>query len=219
MGDADEKHAGEEPPAADPPDGAPRPQPPCASAAPVPFGWVLALLPFDAAPLAPLLAKLPTDSERFARYCLIGVLNTGIHYSILVALSELLDKVLFPLRKALPATLCALVEFFHADWLVFGSIPFGPHHWATSVGFLSANLFSYYANSRWNFGAKRTVGRYARFLPASLAGLALSNAVMSVVEALGLHYLFALLFQPLVALIGFTLLRMFVFPKTRESHR
>jgi len=60
---------------------------------------------------------------------------------------------------------------------------------ANGIAFMSANLFSFWANSRWSFRAILTRQRYLRFLTVSLAGLAVSLIAIMISEALHWHYL------------------------------
>ncbi|WP_296907009.1 GtrA family protein [Polaromonas sp.] len=84
-----------------------------------------------------------------------------------------------------------LVEFFH----VFPV-------WANCLAFAAANSFSFWANSRWNYGTPLTGDRYRRFLVVSLAGLAITAACTAFAEMMGWHYLIgtALVFVALPAL-------------------
>lgn len=60
---------------------------------------------------------------------------------------------------------------------------------ANVLAFVVANLFSYWANSRWTFRSARSLHRYARFITVSLAGLALTLAISALGQALHWHYL------------------------------
>ncbi|MDR1818174.1 MAG: GtrA family protein [Puniceicoccales bacterium] len=177
-----------------------------------PFAALRAKLP-DGAPLARVLDALPADSETFARFCVIGVANTGIHFSVLLGLVEGIGG----LRHAadLPPAVARAAEFLAGRHALFGVLPFGLHEWANIAAFLVANAFSYYANSRWSFGVGLRVRRYARFLPASLVGVVCSWVFMHFLNGVfGWHYLLAYATQ-LCAMpfVNFTLLRLFVFPK------
>jgi putative flippase GtrA len=74
---------------------------------------------------------------------------------------------------------------------------------ANCIAFVAANVFSFYANSRWNYRTPMAVSRYRRFFIVSLAGLAITAGVSAVAQALGWHYLIgtAMVF---VALPGLT---------------
>ena len=60
---------------------------------------------------------------------------------------------------------------------------------ANAIAFICANLFSFWANSRWSFQATVTRQRYLRFFTVSLIGLAISILAIAVSEALKWHYL------------------------------
>ena len=60
---------------------------------------------------------------------------------------------------------------------------------ANGLAFLCANLFSFWANSRWSFRLSMTRQRYARFLVVSLFGLMVSLLAVAISEALQWHYL------------------------------
>ena len=60
---------------------------------------------------------------------------------------------------------------------------------ANCLAFVVANLFSFYANGRWNYPGRFDRRRYARFLAVSLAGLAVTAGVSGIAAALGWHYL------------------------------
>ncbi len=64
---------------------------------------------------------------------------------------------------------------------------------ANGIAFISANLFSFWANSRWSFRAVISTQRYLRFLTVSLLGLAVSLLASIVSEALSWHYLIGVL--------------------------
>lgn len=57
---------------------------------------------------------------------------------------------------------------------------------ANGAAFVCANLFSYWANSRFTFRTTPTLRRYGRFALVSLAGLAV--AILSTQAALALHF-------------------------------
>jgi len=60
---------------------------------------------------------------------------------------------------------------------------------ANCLAFIAANIFSFYANSRWNYRTHMLGSRYRRFLIVSLAGLAITACVSGIADALGFHYL------------------------------
>ncbi len=60
---------------------------------------------------------------------------------------------------------------------------------ANGCAFVVANLFSFWANSRWAFRARATGGHFARFFTVSLAGLAAALGASALAAALGWHYL------------------------------
>jgi putative flippase GtrA len=60
---------------------------------------------------------------------------------------------------------------------------------ANGIAFIGANIFSFWANSRWSFRIAMTNQRYMRFLAISLLGLAVSLIAITISEALQWHYL------------------------------
>lgn len=60
---------------------------------------------------------------------------------------------------------------------------------ANGMAFISANLFSFWANSRWSFQVAVTSRRYMRFLAVSFLGLSISLIAVAISEALRWHYL------------------------------
>ncbi|MDR2844981.1 MAG: GtrA family protein [Puniceicoccales bacterium] len=136
-----------------------------------------------------ILKKLPADAVPFARFCIVGAVNTGIHYSVLTP-------------------------------LVAGFALAPGSYWraaANVCAFLVANTFSYYANSKWSFGATLSRGNYARFFTTSVAGVVISWGVTRFGDAHGWHYLLLPVAQlPFMAVINFTLLRIFVFSDVRR---
>lgn len=94
--------------------------------------------------------------RRFAAFSGIGVVNTGIHVGIVVALVESV-----------------------------GTHPV----LANCLAFVAANAFSYWANSRWNYGMPMSRPRYLRFLAVSLAGLGTTMAMSAIAAAMAWHYL------------------------------
>ncbi len=77
---------------------------------------------------------------------------------------------------------------------------------ANGFAFISANLFSFWANSRWSFQTAVTSHRYARFLIVSLAGLTVSLIAVAISETLHWHYLIGVLisfiFLPLMTFLA-----------------
>lgn len=77
---------------------------------------------------------------------------------------------------------------------------------ANGMAFLCANLFSFWANSRWSFRTAITRHRYLRFLTVSLIGLTVSISSIAISEALQWHYLIGVLlsfiFLPLVTFLA-----------------
>jgi len=60
---------------------------------------------------------------------------------------------------------------------------------ANTLAFLTANVFSYWANCRWIFRAAPTSRRYPRFFIVSVSGLILTVVITSIAAALDWHYL------------------------------
>ena len=77
---------------------------------------------------------------------------------------------------------------------------------ANGLSFISANLFSFWANSRWSFRVAVTSQRYMRFLAVSLLGLAISLLAIAISEALQWHYLagvfLSFIFLPLITFLA-----------------
>lgn len=77
---------------------------------------------------------------------------------------------------------------------------------ANGMAFIGANLFSFWANSRWSFRTVITSQRYLRFLTVSLVGLGVSVVSIAISEALQWHYLIGVLlsfiFLPLVTFLA-----------------
>ncbi|MGG7056453.1 GtrA family protein [Nitrosomonas sp. ANs5] len=77
---------------------------------------------------------------------------------------------------------------------------------ANGVAFITANLFSFWANSRWSFRAAATRQRYMRFLTVSLLGLFVSLLAIAISENLQWHYLAGVLlsfvFLPLLTFLA-----------------
>ncbi|MDQ2779048.1 MAG: GtrA family protein [Pseudomonadota bacterium] len=61
---------------------------------------------------------------------------------------------------------------------------------ANGCAFIVANLFSFWANSRWAFRARATGGHFLRFFTVSLVGLAAALGASALAAALGWNYLF-----------------------------
>ncbi len=76
----------------------------------------------------------------------------------------------------------ALVEW----WAVYPAL-------ANACAFFVANLFSFWANSRWTFATRLSFGRYQRFLLVSLLGLVVTVAASMLAQRLSWHYLFGVL--------------------------
>lgn len=60
---------------------------------------------------------------------------------------------------------------------------------ANALAFICANLFSFWANSRWSFQTALTRQRYIKFLSVSLIGLFISITAIAISETLQWHYL------------------------------
>lgn len=77
---------------------------------------------------------------------------------------------------------------------------------ANGMAFISANVFSFWANSRWSFRTAVTGQRYMRFFAVSLAGLAISLIAIAISEALQWHYLagvfLSFVFLPLITFLA-----------------
>lgn len=77
---------------------------------------------------------------------------------------------------------------------------------ANGMAFITANLFSFWANSRWSFRVAVTRQRYLRFLAVSLLGLFVSLLAIAISEALQWHYLAGVLlsfvFLPLITFLA-----------------
>lgn len=77
---------------------------------------------------------------------------------------------------------------------------------ANGLAFISANVFSFWANSRWSFRVAVTSQRYMRFLTVSLLGLAISLIAIAISEALQWHYLagvfLSFIFLPLITFLA-----------------
>lgn len=76
---------------------------------------------------------------------------------------------------------------------------------ANTIAFVVANIFSYWANSRWNFRTPNSLQQYGRFFIVSIVGLAITVIASILATYAGWHYLvgLALVF---VALPTFTFL-------------
>lgn len=121
----------------------------------------------------------------FLRFALIGVINTGLHFILLVFMVE---KMKFPPPPA------------------------------NAVAFLLANLFSYFANSRFNFRVGISSKRYILFFGTSLIGVVVAYGLSAAVERLGGHYLvgFALLIVVMPP-VNYLLMRRIVFPDAKTG--
>ena len=77
---------------------------------------------------------------------------------------------------------------------------------ANICGFLTANIFSFFANSKWNFKSDISGKRYFKFLVVSLSGLIITILISYTVNLMQLHYLIGLLIIYItLPLINFTL--------------
>jgi putative flippase GtrA len=74
-----------------------------------------------------------------------------------------------------------LVEILHAHPMM-----------ANTIAFVVANIFSYWANSRWNFKTPNSFQQYGRFFVASIFGLAITIMASSLAAHAGWHYLIGL---------------------------
>ncbi|MDR2862249.1 MAG: GtrA family protein, partial [Puniceicoccales bacterium] len=87
-----------------------------------------------------------------------------------------------------------------------------PKPLSNALGFFVANLFSYYVNSKWSFGATLSRKRYILFFTTSLVGVAISYGLMYVGDSLQWHYLQTFVVQVAVMpLSSFVLMRLLVF--------
>jgi putative flippase GtrA len=162
-----------------------------------------------------LSKKLPAETWPFARFCAIGLLNATIHFSMLNAIVFALS-----LKEGRPTSA------------------------ANAAAFLIANLFSYQANSRWNFKVETSFKRYTGFLVTSLAGACFSYLMMQIgqnlvarfddivrdwvlasgisfrMSAAAWHRSAAFMVQlPFMALMNFSLLRLLVFPREKKAEQ
>ena len=86
------------------------------------------------------------------------------------------------------------------------------HPQANVCAFLLANAASYYANSHWSFEVGVGWQRYARFVTTSLAGVAISYAVMRLGDSYDWDYRASFVMQvALMPFVNFTLMRFLVF--------
>ena len=60
---------------------------------------------------------------------------------------------------------------------------------ANIIAFVSANIFSYWANSRWSFRATLSSGRFFKFFTVSIIGLLLTISISTNAQAMHWHYL------------------------------
>lgn len=94
----------------------------------------------------------------------------------------------------------------HTILVVFSVEKLGLHPGlSNAIAFSIANIFSYFANRRWNFRGTASLQQYGRFLSVSLLGLTTTILISSVVEWIGWHYLIGLVLV-FVALPVFTFL-------------
>jgi putative flippase GtrA len=63
---------------------------------------------------------------------------------------------------------------------------------ANTIAFVIANIFSYWANSRWNFKTPNSLQQYGRFFVVSIFGLAITIMASSLAAQAGWHYLIGL---------------------------
>lgn len=80
------------------------------------------------------------------------------------------------------------------------------------LAFCTANVFSYFMNSRLTFGAPLSWVRYVRFFAASLLSLGMTLLIARLTENQGVHYLlgFALIVV-LVPVLSFLVMRFWTF--------
>jgi putative flippase GtrA len=130
-------------------------------------------------------------SQALATFCVIGAVNSVIHFCVLTGLVEGVVRY------------GALDTVAQDEW----------KPWLNGVAFLVANIFSYFANSRWSFKAETGFWRYVKFAATSLVGFALSITIMFVgVKVLHWHYWLVFAAQTaLMPFVNFTLLRLLVF--------
>ena len=69
------------------------------------------------------------------------------------------------------------------DGISFHPVP------ANALAFAIANVFSFFANTRWSFGNAPTIARYRRFFLVSVAGLAITVLFSGLAAAADWHYL------------------------------
>lgn len=83
---------------------------------------------------------------------------------------------------------------------------------ANALAFLGANIFSYMANSHFNFKTRLSLRRYLKFFVTSLIGMAVSYGLSLLVEQVHGHYVFGFVLLILVMpLINYFLVRRLVF--------
>ena len=83
---------------------------------------------------------------------------------------------------------------------------------ANALAFVVANLFSFFANSRWTFQQSSDIQRYLRFVAVSCVGLAISWLSVVGAQSMGFHYMLGVVVSVVaVALSGYILNRLFVF--------
>jgi putative flippase GtrA len=86
-----------------------------------------------------------------------------------------------------------LNTLIHTALVVLSVERFGIHpSIANALAFVAANMFSYWANRRWNFKTRASIGQYGRFVLVSLAGLVITMLVSGLAEWAGWHYLVGL---------------------------
>jgi putative flippase GtrA len=86
---------------------------------------------------------------------------------------------------------------------------------ANTLAFLTANAFSYWANSRWSFRAEMSRQRFIRFFIVSIVGLLLTITLSGFAQEMHWHYLVgvALMFCALPVLT-FVFHKYLTFPST-----
>ncbi len=66
--------------------------------------------------------------------------------------------------------------------------------YANIIGFISANIFSFIMNSKYNFKSNISLNKYIKFLSVSIVGLIVTISMSSLAELLKLHYIWGLIF-------------------------
>lgn len=101
--------------------------------------------------LANLVGRFIPIIGQFAKFGLVGVLNTLLDFGILNFISY-------------------LTKIYSGSWLVFFNI----------FAFLGANINSYFWNKYWTFGSreKKMAGEFVRFLFVSLIGFIINSLIL-----------------------------------------